>query len=451
MKKTFRLLIATLLLATSATAQRHPGNARSEKYAPTVYLVSAREVDTVYNCCASAQRLAAMNQAAVDNAIADYMETHRTGFQQAGRPQFVFSTRDNRFSFSLGGFIALRGSYDFKGAVDNIDFVPYDIHVPGNYATRQKISMDASTSRLFMKAIAHSGALGRVVIYIDADFRGGAPGSYTPRLRSAYVSALGFTLGRDVTTFCDLQAAPTTIDFQCPNAYNFDFATVIRYEVDFAREHMRFGVACEFPAVSGTYNDNFAPIPQRMPDFPFYLRYAWGADLDSHIRATGVIRNLYMHNLLTGSNTSRIGWGAQLSGTIRMGRPFRLFFNGVYGEGITPYIQDLTGSGLDFAPNPENPAQMQTMPMWGWQAALQINLSKRLFMTGGYSTVRVEEQNGYISPNEYRQGQYIFGNIFYALTPHCKIAAEYLYGTRENMDRVEGSANRMSLLVQYCF
>ena len=426
MKKTFRLLIATLLLATSATAQRHPGNARSEKYAPTVYLVSAREVDTVYNCCASAQRLAAMNQATVDNAIADYMETHRTGFQQVGKPQFVFSTRDNRFSFSLGGFIALRGSYDFKGAVDNIDFVPYDIPVPGNYATRQKISMDASTSRLFMKAIAHSGALGRVVIYIDADFRGGAPGSYTPRLRSAYVSALGFTLGRDVTTFCDLQAAPTTIDFQGPNAYNFNFATVARYEVDFARDHMRFGVACELPSVSGTYNDNFAPLPQRMPDFPMYLQYAWDADRSSHIRATGVIRNLYMHTLLTDSNTSRIGWGA-------------------------PYIQDLSGSGLDFAPNPENPAQMQTMPMWGWQAALQINLSKRLFMTGGYSTVRVEEQNGYISPNEYRQGQYIFGNIFYALTPHCKIAAEYLYGTRENMDRVEGSANRMSLLVQYCF
>ena len=44
MKKTFQLLIATLLLATSATAQRYRGNARSEKYAPTVYLVSAREV-----------------------------------------------------------------------------------------------------------------------------------------------------------------------------------------------------------------------------------------------------------------------------------------------------------------------------------------------------------------------------------------------------------------------
>ena len=451
MKKTFQLLIATLLLATSATAQRYRGNARSEKYAPTVCLVSAREVDTVYECCGAAQKLAAMNQAAVDNAINDYMETHRTGFQQAEKPQFVFTTRNNRFSFSLGGSIALRGSYDFKGVVNNTDFVPYDIPVPGNYATRQKISMDASTSRLFLKAIAHSGALGRVVIFIDADFRGGAPGSYTPRLRSAYVSALGFTLGRDVTTFCDLQAAPTTIDFQCPNAYNFDFATVLRYEVDFARNHMRFGLACELPRVSGTYNDIFAPIPQRMPDCPFYLLYAWGPDRSSHIRATGIVRNLYLHNLRTGRNTSLPGWGAQLSGTIRMGRPLRLFFNGVYGRGITPYILDLIGSGLDFAPDPANPDRMRTIPTWGGQAALQADLSKRLSVTGGYSTVRVEHENGPLPADRYRQGQYIFCNIFCTLTPLCRVAAEYLHGTRRNMDGATGSANRVSLQVQYNF
>ena len=89
---------------------------------------------------------------------------------------------------------------------------------------------------------------------------------------------------------------------------------------------------------------------------------------DARIAATLAIHSAssgpaQQHQNTSSSNTSRIGWGAQLSGTIRMGRPFRLFFNGVYGEGITPYIQDLTGSGLDFAPNPENPAQMQTMPM----------------------------------------------------------------------------------------
>ena len=362
-----------------------------------------------------------------------------------------YTSPNQRFTFSFGGSLIVRGSYDFKGVVNSIDFIPYEIPVPGNYATRQKISMDASTSHIIMKAVARSPKLGPVTITIDADFRGGAPGSYTPRIRTAHVSALGFTLGRDVTTFCDLQAAPTTIDFQCPNAYNFDFATVLRYEVDFARNHMRFGLACELPRVSGTYNDSFAPIPQRMPDFPFYLLYAWGPDRSSHIRTTGIVRNLYLHNLRTGNNTSRLGWGAQLSGTIRMGRPLRLFFNGVYGRGITPYILDLIGSGLDFAPDPANPDRMRTIPMWGGQAALQADLSKRLAVTGGYSTVRVEHKNGPLPADRYRQGQYIFCNIFCTLTPLCRVAAEYLHGTRRNMDGATGSANRVSLQVQYNF
>lgn len=203
--KTFRLLIVALLLASSASAQRHMRDGRNGEYSPTVYLISVHEVDTVYNCggCGSRQA-AALNRLAMDNATQDYIETHRPGFQQSEKPQFVFASKNNRFSFSLGGFVSLRAGYDFDGIVDNIDFVPYDIPVPGNYNSKQKLMMDASTSRLFMKAITNTRALGRVVIYMDADFRGGAEGSYTPRLRSAYVSFKGLTLGRDVTTFCDL-------------------------------------------------------------------------------------------------------------------------------------------------------------------------------------------------------------------------------------------------------
>ena len=242
--KTFRLLIVALLLAGSASAQRYERKAMRGEYSPTVYLISVQEVDTIYNYGPYAmQQAAVLNRMAMDNATQDYIETHRPGFQQVEKPQFVFATKNNRFSFSLGGFVSLRAGYDFDGIVDNIDFVTYDIPVHGNYDTRQKLMMDASTSRLFMKAITNTRALGRVVVFMDADFRGGAEGSYTPRLRSAYVSFLGFTLGRDVTTFCDLSAAPTTIDFQGPNAYNFNFATMIRYEVPFANDHLKFGLA----------------------------------------------------------------------------------------------------------------------------------------------------------------------------------------------------------------
>lgn len=386
-----------------------------------------------------------------EDARRDHAETHRRGFQQHDRPQFVFSSKENRFSFSLGGFVALRAAYDAGGIVEYIDFVTYDIPVAGNYATRQKLTLDASTSRLFLKAIANTRAVGRVVIYLDGDFRGGAANSYTPRLRSAYVSLLGLTLGRDVTTFCDLEAAPATVDFQGPNAYNFNFATLVRYERSFAEGRLSFGVAAEMPVVSGTYGEGFDAIPQRVPDIPFYVQYAWGGDRSSHIRASAVVRNMYLHDLTRKSDTSLTGWGVQFSGTIRCCDPLRLFMNGVYGKGITPYIQDLTGSGLDFTPCPRDETRIRTMPMWGWQVAAQIALTPRLFLSGGYSTVRVQRSHGFYAADEYKRGQYVFGNVFYTIAPRCKVAGEYLYGSRRDMAAGKGHANRVNVMLQYGF
>lgn len=276
--------------------------------------------------------------------------------------------------------------------------------------------------------------------------------SYTPRIRSAYVSFKGFTFGRDVTTFCDLNAAPNTIDFQGPNAYNYFFSTMIRYEHSIYRDILKFGVAAELPNVSGTYGDSFASIPQRVPDFPVYMQVNWGRNKESHFRASAVFRDMYLHNESTGNNTSLFGWGVQASGNIKVAGPLQLFFNGVYGEGITPYIQDLSGIGLDFTPNPHNPRSIQTMPMYGWQAAAQIDLvPNKLAISGGYSMAEVCRRNGAYADDEYRRGQYVFGNIFWDLAPCCQLAAEYLYGTRENMDGMKGHANRVNLMVRYNF
>ncbi len=443
-------MIVALLITASASAQRHSDRVRGGEYQPTVYLISAQEVDTIYTC--PAQRTAAMNNlAAVNGATQDYIDTYRPGFQQVDKPQFVFASKNNRFSLAIGGFVQTRVAYDFDGLVDNLDFVTYDIPVVGNYATKQKLIMDASTSRIYLKGIINTSALGRVVIFMENDFRGGSQGNYDFRLRAATVSFLGLTFGRDLTTFCDLTAAPLTIDFQGPNAYNINYTTMIRYEKSFANNHMTVGGAAELPEVSGTYGTQFEPIPQRVPDFIAYLQYAWGANRDSHIRATGVVRDMYLHNARTDKNTSLLGWGAQFSGNIKVCRFFQLFMNGTYGEGITPYIQDLAGSGYDFTPDPRNADRIQTMPMWGWQAAGQLNFTKRLWVSGGYSEVYVEKKHGFYADDQYKHGQYIFGNLFYAITPRCKVAAEYLYGTRKDMDNKHNHANRVNMMVQYNF
>ena len=441
--KQIRLLALAAIFSAASTL---PSMAQTtyyevEEYTPTIYMIAIGETLEEYD-----------PKAIRDKIVDDYKETHRCGFQQAHNPQFIFATRNNRFSLGIGGMVNLRTSYDFNGAMGNIDFIPYDIPMTKNYANRQRVMMDASTSRLFMKAIVNSRTLGRVVVFTDMDFRGGEQFTYIPRLRSVYVQFKGLTIGRDASTFCDLGAAPMTVDFQGPNAYNFNFNEMIRFEHSFFHNHFTVGVSAEMPVVNATYGENFSEIYQRVPDGIAYLQFAWGENRNSHLRLSGVIRDMYLHDNLRGKNTTQLGWGAQLSGHINFGRWVDLFMNGVYGRGITPYIQDLTGSPYDFAFDPQNPKRIQAMPMWGWQAAAQINiLPGRCWVVGGYSQVRLEKHNGYLSDNQYHEGSYIFGNAFCRATANLTFALEYLHGERKDMSGKKNAANRLSLMAQYNF
>ncbi len=435
------LLICTLF-ALRVTAQEEVKYDLSDEkaYVPSVYTIGSPGVDqSVHDVRRKAR--------------ADYHETHRYGYDQVEKPQLIFTTGENLFSFAFGGALTLISNYNFDGISNSIDFIPSTISVPRSYDARQQITMDASTSILYVKAIANTKALGRVVIYLDGDFRGAEAKEYKPRLKTGYISFLGLTIGRDVTTFCDLSSAPTTIDFAGPNAYTFNYATLIRYEHTFDDKRFRVGAALEMPNLSASYGDgkNFKSIPQRIPNVPIYLQYMWKENRSSHLRASAIFRELYAHNSQKESTTSLLGWGVQLSGNLECTEWLRLMFNGVYGEGITPYIQDITGSGLDFMPNPSNPEVLQTVPMYGFQGGLQFSVSPRLQATTGASMVQVEEKNGYDKNYPYKRGVYAFGNIFYKLSARCTVAGEYLYGSRENMDHAKGHANRFNVMLKYSF
>ena len=144
MKKS-RLLIVVMYLvlcAYGASAQRRGW--RIERHRPTVYMIAVEQTDSVARC--PMQQAVARKNMAAAGARQDFEQTLRTGFQQAHNPQFVFATKDNKFALGIGGYINLRASYDLKGAVDNIDFIPYDIPMQETYANRQRLMMDATTS-----------------------------------------------------------------------------------------------------------------------------------------------------------------------------------------------------------------------------------------------------------------------------------------------------------------
>lgn len=385
-----------------------------------------------------------------DSIVTQFYNTLTTGFQQSGLPRFIIAGRERKFLFGIGGFVNFRTAYQFNGIVDNLDMVTYDIPIPGDYATKKEFNMDASISRLYFKAIANTKKLGQVISYIEADFRGS---DQTFGLRLAYISFKGVLFGRDFTTFCDLDASPITVDFEGPNSYNANFNEMIRYTYKTPNQRWKFGVALEMPSLSATVTDNLKTIPQSMGDVPLYAQYNWGKNKSSHLRISGVFRDLEYYNVAESEDKSALGWGVQLTGQIHIGNKITTYFQGIYGEGITPYIQDLTGSGLDLVANPNNENELQTLPMKGCFGAVQYNFSKKVFCSGGYGITAVDSRNGYeaYAPESYKSAQYIFGNIFFNINSSCQVALEYLYGTRENMNKEQNQANRIQAMVQYNF
>ncbi|MFI3268946.1 MAG: DcaP family trimeric outer membrane transporter [Rikenellaceae bacterium] len=488
--KAIRLLIAAMLLTSATAASARDGLRRAEhqerRETPSVLFIldgatssSSSDSSTNSDSETTEQQLYQFDtpeklklhlrekdresRAAKEFAKAAFIESHRTGYQSTDLPLLLFTQRNNKFTFGVGGYISLRTSYDFNGTVENIDFVPADIPITSSYDNKQQLMMDGSTSRLYFKAMANTRALGMIEVFVDMDFRGntayndsGVVNRYSPRLRTAYASFLGFTIGRDVTTFCDLDAAPRTIDFQGPNAYGFNYATLLRYQYSCCNDRLEMAVALEQPNVSGTYASsegvaNFKAIPQRVPDVPMYIEYKMGAERQHHFRVTGVLRDMYLYNAITMENTTLLGWGVKASGNLKPFDWIDLCFNGTYGEGITPYIQDLNGSGLDFTPNPITNTAIQTMPMFGWQAAATFYFTNRLSAAGGYSMAQVQHENGYYSASEYKQGQYAFGNMFYDVTPRFTVACEFIYGYHKEMSCAKNTAHRASLMGQFSF
>lgn len=440
--KTFIYISIIATLGLSATSL-HSHSATREKGGPWAK-VNSHNMVWIVGADASDPRTLHMKT----NAVNIYSKSVKTGFQQSGVPNFIITDRSQKAIFGIGGFANFRTAYDWDNVVGNRDFITYTIPMSGNPSNAQRFLMDPTISRLFFKTIINTQPLGPIEAYIETDFRGNNGALH---LREAYVSFKGWTFGQTATTFVDLDAAPNTIDFQGPNAYTYNRNVMIRYNHKF-NNHWEIAVAAEMPGVSATPGTHSMIIPQRVPDIPAYVQYNWNRG-KSHVRASGLLRTMYYYNDVRDNTYAQMGWGAQLSGSVAL-CPFANFYGMiVYGKGITNYIQDLNGTGMDLVSTPNTDSRLSMLPSMGWLAGLQMNFNKRWQMNIGYSQVNLWDNNGYFqaNPNAYQLSQYVVGNLFFNILPSLQVGAEYLYGTRYDADMTMGKANRAQMMVQFTF
>lgn len=382
-----------------------------------------------------------------DDIVRIMNETQSPRFHDPKSSRFLLTDRKGRFALGIGGYVKATAEYDFGGISDDVDFYPSLIPNKGETYIRNQFQMDATTSTIFLKLVGRTKSLGDFVVYTAGNFRGG---SKVFELQNAYASFLGFTLGYDYTIFMDLAACPPTIDFAGPNGMLFVRTTQFRYERGFGKG-WKAGIAVEMPVVDGITNQNLRISNQRMPNFPAYIQYTWNKN--SHIRIAGLVRNMTYENLISKRVESEAGWGVMAATTFNVTKKLSVFGQGTYGRGIGQYLNDISNLNVDLVPDPKKEGTMQVLPMMGWYAGLQYNITSKIFVSSTYSQSRLYSEKDYPSTpsDQYRYGQYLVANIFWNVNSGLQLGAEYLRGWRTDFNDETRHANRVNLSAQYSF
>lgn len=376
-------------------------------------------------------------------AIKSFEENVRAGLQPDGIPRFLITDSKANAIFAIGGFVQFRTGYDFGGVIDHLDFIPYSIAVEPLDGNDRRFLMDASTSRLYFKTLIQTKQ-GVLEGYLSTDFRGA---NKTLRLREAYISYMGATFGQTFSTFCDLKASFSTIDFEGPNGFALTRNLLIRYEYGW-KNGIKVAASLEYPSVLITHGDLNHDIYQRIPDIPAYINYAWK---DGHVRLSGIVRNLFYYNSAIAEVDRAIGWGIKLSSSFKIGPKVQLFGEGTIGRGLAAYISDLGTSKFDLINDVNKLGEMIAPKTFAWFAGIQYNILPQMPFTFGYSHAGITNEEENLSGKDYRCGDFYVSNLFYRFSPYWYTGIEYLHGSRTNQDNQSGYANRIQAVIQFNF
>lgn len=369
-------------------------------------------------------------------------------FNEPGAPRFLFFDKEGKIAFGIGGSVKGTAHYDFNGAIgEGPDFTTYDIPVPADPANRQALGADLSHSSIYLRLVGRTTRFGYYSAFLQTNFTGDAPGKYGFLLKQAYMTLGPWLGGLTNSTFVDVAAAPPTIEEEGPCGQISVKQIMVRYAPRLD-DHWSLGLAVEIPKNTFTTNSHNERIAQRVPDIPAYVQYRWGGG-NSHVRLSGLVRTMSYRNLLEQKNHFANGWGAQLSGMAELVPGLTLMYQAAYGAGISSYVNDLGGNGLDLISPDADSGRMTAPHSLGLLGGLQYDWGK-LTVSGSWSLCRLYDQ-GDMGPTTYKYANYVTANVFYNPLSDFQVGVEYNWGMRKDMDGTSGHANRISVLAQYSF
>ena len=347
----------------------------------------------------------------------------------------------------IGGYFKTDFIYDLKSAGNADSFIPSSFPIPQPVDV-QNTTVSIRPTRLSLDFRVPYSKVGEVRFYVEGDFFG--TNSTTPRLRHAYAQAKNFLIGQTFTNFMDPDAFPDGLDFQGPNGMVSIRNPQFRYGVALGPS-TTFYISLEKPSSDVIFTTaQFTSQPEApAPDGTVRLRKEFER---GHFQVAGLFRSIGAfvdpgQNQKTGSV---FGWGINTSlGLKTFGRD-NLIFAVAAGHGISRYIQDTSGLGIDAEPASGVTTHLVATPAVGIEASYQHYWTKRLRSSAIYSYAAVNNTD-LAAATTYNHATYTGANLIWNPGGSLNLGAEFLYGWSMEQNGQKANAPRIQFSAKYSF
>jgi hypothetical protein len=358
--------------------------------------------------------------------------------------QGFFQLPGTQTILKIGGYFKTDFIYDLKPAGNSESFIPSSFPIPQPTSVNNT-TISIRPTRLNLDFRIPYTQVGEVRFYVEGDFFGTS--STTPRLRHAYAQARNLLIGQTFTNFMDPDASPDGLDFQGPNGmvslrnpqFRYGFALTSHTTLHISVEKPSSDVIFKTPQFNVQPN---APSP----DGTIRLREEFER---GHFQVAGLFRSIAAF-LPDGRTDSVFGWGVNTSlGFNTFGRD-NLIFAVAFGHGISRYIQDTSGLGIDAEPTSGVTTHLVATPATGVEASYQHYWFKRLRSSAIYSYAAVNDTD-LAAPTTYNHASYTGANLIWNPGGSLNVGAEFLYGWTMLQNGQSANAPRIQFSAKYSF
>ncbi len=339
-------------------------------------------------------------------------------------------------AMKIGGTVKADFIYDFYPIDSTDSFVTTSI--PVGAAPRTNARYHARQTRMSSDTRWKADER-NIRIFVEGDFFSDGDRF---RLRHAYGESGPLLVGRTWTTFTDVAAAPSTLDFEgSVSSVNRRQAQARWTQSIFGHDDLTYALSVEDARFIIELPPGVSAEPRKpSPDFVARVRIEkdWGRfQIANLYRVVGVQPTGNSIPLLGADMRTAPAWGFNFTGVVLLSQSTKSYFQTVFGNGIGSYR-----SLPDAAPT--SAASVGTLPIFGWMVGLTHQWRDDLSSNFTYAENSLENTSFQLDSDVSRT-TYLAANLIWQPYDRTKVGIEYLYGLRENTDLAIGTAHRVQV------